>query len=113
MTYTIPLSPRCLEWVVNLPEYTQALLGWTLSNRGVPRKAGSTNYDITPEELENALVVNFGHDYNHYALTHDVPDKYQFIPANPPWVDRLSTIFYKVLPYLFFFLFGLACGMDF
>lgn len=109
MTYTIPLSPKSLEWLGNQPEATQALVGWTLVNRGVPRDHLDGNYDVTPEDLERTMVYYWGRNYHKRAESLGYGDDlYDFIPAVPKYL----TWFYRALPFIFVFLFGLACGLD-
>lgn len=113
MRYTIPLSPVCLDWVAKQPEEDQALLGWTLTNRGVPRHPGGTNYDLTPKDLHDGLVYHWGVNYHRRAEMLSWHDEYEFVPAYPLWATTLLTIFHKALPYILAFLLGLACGLDF
>lgn len=111
MRYTIPLSPKSLEWLAGQPVTTQALLGWTLVNRGIPRDSVDKNYDVTPEDLERALVYYWGENYHKRAESLGYGDDfYDFIPA--PRYPTLLYWFYRALPFIIVFLFGLACGLD-
>ena len=113
MKYIIPLHPDCLEWLKRQPIEDQALLGWTLTNRGIPRPHNERNYDVTIEDLQKTLVYYWGVKYHSRAITLSWNDEFEFVPDYPHWAQKLLTIFYKVLPYIVVFLFGLVCGMDF
>lgn len=113
MKYTIPLHPRCLEWLAKQPVEDQALLGWTLVNRGVPRHPGGTNYNLTVEDFTRALRYYWGNNYHRRAQMVSYEDEFEFVPAYPDWAQRLLTIFHKALPYILVFILGLVCGMDF
>lgn len=111
MIYTIPLSPKSLEWLAEQPATTQALLGWTLVNRGIPRGHVEKNYDVTPEDLEKALVYYWGKNYHKRAEALNYgDDSYDFIPAHR--YPTLMYWFYRALPFVIVFLFGLICGLD-
>lgn len=110
MRYIIPLSPRSLEWVAGQPAPTQALLGWTLTYQGIPGGPVEKNYDVTPEDLEKALVYYWGYNYQKRAEQMVYPGSYEFIPA-----VRYPILLYwfnRILPFIFVFLLGLILGLD-
>lgn len=111
MIYIISLNPQCLEWLSKQSEATQALVGWTLTNRGVPRDHLNRNYDVTPEDLEKMMLLNWGRNYHNEAERIEYGDDfYEFVPAYR--YPRLIQWIHKFLPFLLVFLFGLTCGLD-
>lgn len=108
--YIIPLSQECLEWLLDQPDTTQSLVGWSLVNRGIPRHDVERNYDVTPKDLENMLRLNYGPDYHIWGATHEFRDSFEFVPAYSKVMTKILWFVGKALPYILVFLLGLITG---
>lgn len=121
MATIIPLSPKTYQWVSSLDLGLQQLIGWMLTEVGVYRSTElNGNEEVTSEHIERTAKIYFHcdslGDLMDYALAfYDPKNDYRFSilgqAEGEALMDKLVKLFYQALPYIFWFTFGLACGL--